>query len=551
VRSKLAAAAAILIGIAIVRIVATYPVLNHTMDEPSHIACGMEWLQQHSYNYMPEQPPLSRGPMALGALLAGAHNVSPQDFATKNPLVLYDSPSYWRTLSFARAFELPFFVLGALVVVLWGYNLYGTIPAILALLLYTMTPPVLGHAGLATTDTAPAAMTLAATYALVLWLKKPSWARTILLGFAIGAGILSKFTFLLFFPVCAAVVVALRLDRSAFHVSAAVRRFGLLASALVLACFTVWAGYWFRITPVPTHDAPAGLIWRLPEPLLSKVQAKPVIFLPAGELVRGLVDANTHNFNGHNAYLFGHFSRQGWWYFFPVVLAYKTPLAFLVFAILSCVWLVRSPREHWTPLACAAALLVAVMPTHINLGIRHILPIYGLLAIPAGFAAARMLESRNRLLITLAGALLAWNMVSSVSSHPDYIAYFNELAGRHPEKVRVDSDLDWGQDVSRLAAWLDKHGVHDEIAFAGFGCTDPHRHGLHFHFASPWEPSRGWLAISTTEMMLPWETPPPGNHVKAWSWLDRYQPVGRISGGAILVYNIPGDESASPATASK
>jgi hypothetical protein len=98
----------LLIAIAVARIVSTYWVLNHTMDEPSFISAGLEWLDNHAYTYMPEQPPLSHIPAAVGAKLAGAHNVSKNEFQTKAPLILYDSPSYWRTLVSARAGELPF-----------------------------------------------------------------------------------------------------------------------------------------------------------------------------------------------------------------------------------------------------------------------------------------------------------------------------------------------------------------------------------------------------------------------------------------------------------
>src|SRR5437016_7373799 len=204
----------LLIAIAVERIVSTYWMLNPTMDEPSFISAGFEWLDSHTYAYMPEQPPLSHVTAAIGAKLAGAHNF-PVPYQA--PQILYQSPSYWRTLSSARAGELPFFVLAASMVWLWARGLHGNLAAVLAVLLFTTLPVVLGHAGLATTDIALCAMVLAALYAFVLWLDKPGMKQAALLALAVAGGVLSKFSFLLFFPVSVAVILLLRVDMKALR----------------------------------------------------------------------------------------------------------------------------------------------------------------------------------------------------------------------------------------------------------------------------------------------------------------------------------------------
>src|SRR5664279_233441 len=62
---------ALLISIAILRIVSTYHVFNHTIDEPAHVACGMQWLQNHVYTYESLHPPIARVSVALLPYLAG------------------------------------------------------------------------------------------------------------------------------------------------------------------------------------------------------------------------------------------------------------------------------------------------------------------------------------------------------------------------------------------------------------------------------------------------------------------------------------------------
>lgn len=491
----------VLLLIGVIRISSTYLVLNHTMDEPSFIACGLEWLTQHTYTYMPEQPPLSHIAAGVGAWLAGTHNISKAAFdGYKATDVLYQAPSYYRTLVFSRAGELPFFILTALLVWIWARRLHGNLAGLAAVLLFTTLPPILGHAGLATTDMALCATLFASVLSLVLWMQEPGKRQTLLLGLAIAGGVLSKFTFFLFFPVCVAAIL-LVMRRWDWRP----RRLLSLAAAAAICVFVVWAGFWFSFAP----------------------------------LVQGVHDAQEHIRYGHASYLFGEVRTHGWWYFFPVVLAFKTPLAFLVLAALGIVWLRHAPREQWIPLACAAAIVLSVLPTTINLGVRHILPVYPLIAIPAGLAAARLVESYSRPARILGGFLVLWQIVVSARAHPDYIAYFNELARGRPERVRIDSDLDWGQNFNRLAKYFKDHNVPKEVRLRLFGNVDPARHGLYGVLTSPWEPATGWIAVSATERYMPGQQPPAGSTQPAWWWLDRYEPVDRISGGAILLYRIP------------
>jgi hypothetical protein len=378
-------------------------------------------------------------------------------------------------------------------------------------LLFTTLPPILAHAGLATTDMAIAAAVPAAVYAFMRWLDEPTYKTSAVMGSMVAVGLLSKYTFLVYFPVCVLVVLLLRFERP-IDIAGRVRT--LLFGAAV--AFTIlWASFWFRVTPLPGSNIP----------------------VPLAELYSGFLEALDHNGYGHLSYLFGELRMFGWWYFFPVVFAYKTPLAFLAIIGIAVGFLLRSPRRNWIPLVCAVAMMIVVLPSRINLGIRHILPLYAMLAIPAGYAAALMAQSKRNLLKVLAAGLLSWQVGVSVRAHPDYIPYFNELAAGEPEYVRVDSDLDWGQDMIRLGRRLKELGIKQKIALAWFGSTEPRRHGVDAYRASPWEPAEGWLAIGASAMFLTEERPPEASRRRPWSWLRRYQPRERI--GGMLLYYIP------------
>lgn len=531
---------AILLTVSCARIISTYWTFNHTIDEPTHIACGLEWFQRHAYTYEYQHPPLSRVFAAFGPWLRGTHNISKkEDLPAKNPLVLYQSDSYYGTLVSARAGELIFFILAAIIVYKWSRRLYGDKAAVASAFLFMSMPAVLGHSGLATTDASLMATLPMALYALDLWLYSPTFRRSCVLGLAIAAGLLSKFSFVLFFPACAAVIVLCRFNliRSQLrNITPANGLCNVLAMFIFALTFT-WGCYWFSITRVPVNEGRGGILASLPGWVVNAIARNETIDIPLGEVYLGLVEVREHNLDGHRAYLLGETETGGWWYFFPVVLFYKTPLAFWFFLPMVLYYLRRTPAGSAIPLLCALAILLVVLPSRINLGIRHILPVYPLMAISSGFAVHRIV-AHQRVILRGAGILLAgWLVWVSAFCHPDYIAYFNELAFGEPESIRVDSDLDWGQNTDRLARRVKAKGISDPIGLALFGSINPSWHQLNWYPASPWTASQGWIAISLTEKMMSDHLPTSQNGRRPWAWLDRYQPVERI-GNSILLYNI-------------
>ena len=121
----------------------------------------------------------------------------------------------------------------------------------------------------------------------------------------------------------------------------------------------------------------------------------------------------------------------------------------------------RARVVYLLPLAFSLGILLSSMTSHVNIGLRHILPIYAGLSILAAVGLAALIERAPT--ATWAGvaavALVSWLAATGAIRHPDYLAYFNEFAGDHPERILVDSDLDWGQDTIRLARRLKELGA--------------------------------------------------------------------------------------------
>ena len=243
-----------LVLIASLRIIATYTVFNHTSDEPAHIACGMEWLDKGVYRWEPQHPPLARVATALGPYLLGIRSQGTVDrnlFSkfVEGTAILYRDHHYDLTLAMARLGTLPFFWVACLVVYWWGKRYFGAAVGTLAVFLFTLLPPVLAHAGLATTDMALTALLGAAFLTGLVWTEQPTRAHAIWFGASSGLMVLAKFSCLAFFPASVAVALAWYLfserPKIAWLARAVKERLPSFGLAVLVACLLIWAGYRF------------------------------------------------------------------------------------------------------------------------------------------------------------------------------------------------------------------------------------------------------------------------------------------------------------------
>lgn len=560
-----------IIGIGAFRIIATYHVFSLTWDERFHIGAGMEWLADGRFTYEPQHPPLARVFTALGPFLDGNAPEGPKVTATD--LWKEQQPNLWmaflhgdevifehgdpaRNIWLARLGILPFFLVTSCLVYLWTASIFGTLPGLLALALFTSMPPVLAHSGLATTDMAPAATIFLTMFVFIEWLQHPSRLWSAALGVSTALAFLSKFSSFVFLPACVAGVLVwysvIEMRRSGRIFSGQSNSATLfnqlsgIAIALGFLTVTVWAGYRFSIGPILAPGAngfttidrvlePGTLSYRIAYALVQMP-------LPAHEFFRGVEAVVGHANLGHPSYLLGEVRRFGWWYYFPVAFAFKTPIPFIALATIGGALMVRQSwqEKRWSiaaPLVCAITIMLVVLPSPINIGLRHILPIYGFASVVAGYGAVRVYRIiRNRAAgWAVVGALTGWQIFSSINVHPDYLAYFNELAQLTRDPVLVDTDLDWGQDILRLVEDVRaRHIERISVALNGFQNCPPLglRDAAHYALPEiepliPYQAKPGWIAISYVPLYLE----------RGYSWLRRYEPEAAI-GRSILLYHL-------------
>ena len=546
-----------LILVACLRVAATYRVFSETADE-HHFVAGIEWWDQGRYTYTIFHPPLARIFSAFPLFAAGARSHGLSDIVAEKNAILYGKGEglgdYVRNLSLARAGILPFLAAGIVAVWLWARRLAGNVAAFASALLFSTLPPVLAHAGLTTTDAALTATLTLALFGFCLWLEEPSRPHAILLGTAGGLAILSKFSvFPLFFASAAAILVTrgvLERRREARYPAGPpdrlTRRRGGDRRAAGLGRVPVFLG-----SPARGGDG-SSRPYRIARPRGGRHERDSgsrsrILGWPASDSGIRLSQG------GHPSYLLGRYSLEGWWYYFPIALAVKTPLAFLILAAWGAGAVAfgssparadasaeapSPPRRDWrllAPIAAAAAILVASLFSRTDIGVRHILPIYPLLAIAAGCGMAKLgrrgVGPRAVALRIVLVVLVGWQLFDSIRAHPDYLPYFNELAGKHPDRVLLDSNLDWGQDLLRLSKELRARKV-DSVALAYFGNADLSRHGLPpLRPVPPDRPTTGWVAIS--EMCLK----DVAGQGKAYGWLREREPVARV-GRSICLYSL-------------
>ncbi len=547
-----------LVLVGILRIAATYPVLSQTLDEPASIACGMEWLDRGTYTYEPVHPPLARVMTAVGPYLRGGRATEARSMWKEGNNILHFKDTYWKNLALARLGILPFFILGSVVVFLWTRAVLGQAVALVSVGFFTTLPPILAHSGFATLDMALASTVLLALYAYQRFVKNPCFRRAIFFGAACGLAILTKFT--------AGVILAIALlSHVFFGALLAVKRNEsdsreyrprsavLIGAAILAVTLTLWAGYRFSFGPVVENErrpfTTMGGTVRTPtaNPGIQESTDKDPSILegrswPAPELLQGIRHAKWRDSSGSFAYLFGEIKRGGWWYYYPSVILYKTPLPFLLLMIIGITGvfkqkLHRNDLNHLMMVVYPVVILLAFLPSQVNNGVRQILVIYGFLSILAALGAVSLFGSgsgygiRRGLIVGLA----AWHMAGGIAVHPDYVAYFNELAGNRPEEVLVESDLDWGQDLGRLVRTVNDMGI-EEIALKIATTADLSRFPLpKLRNMNPGVPVTGWIAISYWRLKF-YNTD--GGAEPPYGWLEEYTPERRV-GTSILLFNIP------------
>ena len=534
-----------------------------TVDETTFLSTGYTYLRGHRYHFSPEHPPVSQMLPALPLLFmdinysdnarallegrAGYPWTRPwfgpvrawQEYFPNGrdnwyfwavpegqlfgQMFVYDGKNDGDSLMFAgRCVQILLtLAVGALIFFWVRQATANEFAALCSLALWVFNPNALAHGHLITTDIGVTLAMSAAIFLFASFLESPTNRNMALCGVVTGVALLMKFTAITLAPMYVVLTALSWKKLGAAKVNIAkMAAIGFAATWAVV--LLVNFPRWLPAPPMPEAQATA-----LGVPGWFQ-GFRPLLIPP--DFFKGLALTLGHSKTGHEGYLLGEWSQQGWWYYYPVTLFLKSPLAFSVLLVIATVMFLKNRARtrplEWAAWTCAALFLLAAMTSKVNIGVRHLLPMFPLLTVGIGCAIPRLKQ-------WLVGSLVAWQAVICLLCAPLYLQFFTEAVGGADNgyKYLIDSNYDWGQDAKRLKAFLDERHI-GQIYLDYFGTQYSIEYLKIPNTRIDAEKARqivqGWLVVSASQLMRP-----------EWSWLrETHHPIARVA-DTLFVYQFP------------
>jgi 4-amino-4-deoxy-L-arabinose transferase-like glycosyltransferase len=369
---------------------------------------------------------------------------------------------------------------------------FGSTAAIFAILIYSLEPTILGHAKVVHTDVPAACVYLLFFVTLYAYAEQPILRKAVLLGLVTGLALVTKFSMVVLLPVLA-VFFLFKARQQMKH--------ALVVAVLIL--LTINATYRFRNPPLGPDNAWIQTVARQPAQVIQAIETFSLI-LPR-DFLFGIYVVSMHNSGGDSSSILGQYDYRGWWYYFPVAFALKTPLPFLVMSIVGLIWAIWKLKQGdyslLRPLIPLTIYTVLVMSSSINIGVRHFLPAFPFLIMLAGALLAELCRLKPRFGIPVAIAVIGLMGIDTIRTSPYYLSYMNPLKGDKPGwRLLSDSNVEWGDAVPELVQFLKEKGISRVSGALLGGRLTLHFYGIEFVdlFAPPPRPETEYVALGAS-----------------------------------------------------
>ncbi len=487
-------------------------------DEPGHIAAGLTYVKTGNFLVNPQHPPLLKELSGIALMLSGAR--LPEGPPTRE--FLKGNPDYqWmvgskilvtgdlgRNLLRAR---LPLMLLAVMlgaVLFVWGRQLIGAGAALGGLFLFALDPTVIAHAGFVTMDVGCSAFIVLLLFAVWNYVQRPGPRRLVLCGLAMGAALAAKFTALFMLPVVGVLLLAAVrwAPRAAAGLDKKPDAKPAIAPDDLCPCGSGRKhknchGKGRRgeaASPVPFGYMPyvraAGAFLLMLAIALLAIEAVYGFHSGIVRYIQGVRMVNGDHDPDYLTFLGGQL-RYRFPSYFAVAYLLKEPLAALILAALGVFHLFRS-RD----IGILAKLFLLLPPLVLftghsmfadGLGVRYIIGMLPFTCLAGGVALASLVRSGSLAKRILAGVLCAWSIAAAAGIYPDQLSYFNEMACLdEPAKIGLDggsrcgtswlddSNVDWGQGLKQLSAWMEANAPGRPVRLAYFGSFPPEVYGF-------------------------------------------------------------------------
>jgi tetratricopeptide (TPR) repeat protein len=534
-----------------------------TIDEPVHILAGHRYWQCGDFGINPEHPPLLKllaaTPLISRTFLepdwdCGSKITSQSDgeqagifFLTSNGVdgIVIPTRLAAATLS----------LLLAGLVYLAAWEMFGRAEALTALALFAFEPNLIAHGSLVTTDMALAATAFAAVYALFRYRKNSNVFRFVVIGLAVGLMLAAKHSAVIFVPILFALVLADVLifsRKENLSLERILRPIAAYTGCLLIGLILLWAFYGFRYYSIPSATESAVSVSSYirgtgrPE-IVESLSAKIVMVI---SYIRIFPESYTFGLadivatGSRNTFIFNRNYESGQWFYFPAAFAIKSSAALLLllpFGLLLPFFKSEKRREMMFLLAPPVLFFAVALSSGMNIGVRHILPIYPFFIVAAAagaIAAGRRFYFFRYVLI----ALFVFHAATAVRTAPNYIAFANDFWGGtdNTYNLLADSNVEWGQNLKLAGEYLARENISD-CWFAPFAGGELNR------VSQPCRLIPGSLNwFGTEELVEPTPALIEGTILLSVSvlpsrWADEYLPIAQTKpiaqiGGGILVY---------------
>ena len=467
------------------------------IDDSMHMPAGYSYLLTHDYRLNQEHPPLikllsglglwrlhPRFPFESPGWQQAATPEDPEDGMVQIEEAFFDAnANQFEQIAWYGRLPMLIIPLLLLIAVWWlARQLFGSVAGLIAVFLVATEPNVIGNSIVVQNDVAASLALLLFVIALKIFLADAAPARTLagralVLGGALGFGLVTKYSLVILAPVSLVIVFVWAVWRIIRKRSLVLPV--LLSSVLVFvtAYLILIAFYAFHVDPMNADESSRIAGWLYLTGNAAEVFKRFAMWLPPllpRYFVYGIDMVVQDSRDGRPAFLLGAVSDNGWGYYFPVAFTLKTTIPFLVTSVCGLFRAVFSllKRKRFVLLyAILPAVLypALAMTSHLNIGIRHLLPMFPFVAIlGAGLMSAILqyvliapgLKHARLLAILIAVLTLGPSLVIGISTFPNYLTYFSPLAGgvHRGWQNLSDSNVETGQEVKPLAAYLKAHG---------------------------------------------------------------------------------------------
>jgi hypothetical protein len=559
------------------------------MDEVAHIPAGYSYLTQQDMRLNPEHPPLLKDLSAIPLLFINGINFPSQLKSWKDEVnsqwdfgfsfLYYSNNDADKIIFWSRLPMLLLLIALGFFIYKWTKELYGKWSALFAVFLFSFSPTFIAHGRYVTTDVGAATAFFIAIYFFVKWLQFPTKKNLILAGIFFGLAQLIKFSLFLLVPYFGLLIliwIYIKWRENKNLLKPFINYCLKFALIMIIGYVLVYPVYLFHVAGYPaekqisdTQYHSSHFPFRPAAKLVEWMVEKPIL-RPYAQYLLGLFMVFQRATGGNTTYFLGEVNNKGWFSYFPIVYAIKPPLALHIFTIIALLFLAwQVPKgftrrilaslssilkNYFTEIAMLIFLAVywfVSIRSNLNIGVRHILPTFPFVYILISGQVKRIFEyvkntKKASYIKILVGFLLFWYALSSLNIFPYYLTHFNEIIGgaKNGYIYVTDSNLDWGQDLKRLAKWVDEQQI-KKIKVDYFGGATVEYY-LSDKFERWWadrdpKEARGsWLAISATFKQQNQAIPTKGfsNRTDYYMWLNQYEPV-TVIGNSIFVYYIP------------